>query len=149
MVGGRCGRFSACLSRHGDAEVKPSSEGPGSGRHLAAPDLKSHSILGQGVSKCVSSSVTGVKKGSLLRLESKSSGCKGGDLPHLPHLDQAKCSFMVTPWGNSLLGWRVRGKAVSGAACLQPAHLSLPFQAHSNLSKMQSLSYREQSLLRR
>lgn len=29
------------------------------------------------------------------------------------------------------------------------AYLSLPFQQHSNLSKMQSFSYKEQSLLRR
>lgn len=28
-------------------------------------------------------------------------------------------------------------------------YLSLPFQQHSNLSKMQSFSYKEQSLLRR
>lgn len=31
----------------------------------------------------------------------------------------------------------------------EDTHLSLPFQQHSNLSKMQSFSYKEQSLLRR
>lgn len=93
-----------------------------------------------------------LKRGSLPRpgLESKSSGCKGGDPPHLPHLNQAKCSFMVMDTGKLPLGVEGEGQGrVSEAACLQPAHLSLPFQAHSNLSKMQSLSYREQSLLRR
>lgn len=31
----------------------------------------------------------------------------------------------------------------------EDTYLSLPFQQHSNLSKMQSFSYKEQSLLRR
>lgn len=100
----------------------------------------------------MSASVTGVKRGSLptLGLESKSSGCKGRDLPYLPHLDQAKCSLLVMDSGKLPPGVKGEGQGrVSEAACLWPAHLSLPFQAHSNLSKMQSLSYREQSLLRR
>lgn len=67
----------------------------------------------------------------------------------LARLDQAKGRVVVTEF-RKFAGVKVEGRGrVSEVACLQLAHLSLPFHAHSNLSKMQSLSYREQSLLRR
>lgn len=63
MVGGKCGCPNAFLSPgDGDTGLQPSPKGPGCERHLADPDPKSHSTLGQGVKVGVSISHRGEAK---------------------------------------------------------------------------------------
>lgn len=127
MAEGKCGWPNAFLS----------PEGLAWGRHLADPDLKSHSTLGQGVKVGVSISH------------------RGGSKAHFSALSLSWRALPAREETSHTATWQragVKGEGhgrVAEAGSLQLAHLSLPFHAHSNLSKMQSLSYREQSLLRR